>query len=136
MTDDEQSWEDGPFPAEEGTRRPPPPSDLTVDSHRLGECWVVAVRGEVDLYSYRKVEAALDTVRGTSGELVLDLREVEFLDSSGLRLIFEERERARSGGYRFLVVRGPEGVQRLFDIAGLSSEKSLFVDSPAEICGP
>jgi anti-anti-sigma factor len=97
---------------------------------------VVSAQGEIDLATFREVEVALDAVRGTTSELVLDLRKVEFLDTSGLRLIFKEQAFARSGGYRFVVVRGPEGVQRLFEIAGLAGEEALFVDSPAEICGP
>jgi anti-anti-sigma factor len=120
-----------------GKLRTGPTADVvTVGTRRAGDCWVVSARGEVDLGSFREVEAALNAVRGTSSELVLDLREVEFLDTSGLRLILMEQERARSGGYRFVVVRGPDKVQRLFELAGLTPQRGLFVDSPAEVCGP
>ncbi len=95
---------------------------------------VVSAHGEIDIATAGKVEAALDGARGV-GVLVLDLRGVEFIDTSGLRLIVSERRRADAGGYRFAIVRGPSNVQRLLEIAGFPHEDSLFVHDPAELTG-
>ena len=52
----------------------------------------IAVRGEIDLDAVPVLEPALDAViRDTAGAFVLDLCELEFLDSSGLRLILRAR---------------------------------------------
>ena len=50
--------------------------------------------------------------------LVLDLRAVGFMDTSGLRLVISQQRRAEAGGYRFVVVPGSAKIQRLFEIAG------------------
>jgi anti-anti-sigma factor len=82
-----------------------------------------------------KATAALDTARAGARTLTLDLREVGFMDTSGLRLVIEEQRRAARGDYRFVVVRGSSRVQRLFEIAGLAGDDELFVDAPPETAG-
>jgi anti-anti-sigma factor len=101
-----------------------------MELRRVGDAAVVSARGDIDLSTLAKAMTALDEARGGAGLLVLDLREVGFMDTSGLRLVIEEQRRAASGGYRFGVVRGPTRVQRLFEIAGLAGEEELFVDAP------
>jgi anti-sigma B factor antagonist len=79
---------------------------------------VVAPCGEIDLTTSDHVRAALASASGPLR--VLDLREVSFLDTSGLRIIIEYQRLAESDGHGFAVVAGPPAVQRLFDIAGLT----------------
>jgi anti-anti-sigma factor len=109
------------------------PTELRLNSHRTGDVSVVSVVGELDLSNAEQVAAELKAVRDGARVVMLDLRELRFIDTSGLRLVFEERERAGAGGYRFVVARGPGVVQRLFEVAGLSD--GLFVDSPDEVTG-
>lgn len=96
---------------------------------------MVAPRGDVDIASASAVQAALEARAGNDETLVLDLRAVEFLDTSGLRLVVEFSRRARDGGYRFAVVRGSERVHRIFQIAGIDDAEVDFVDDPAEVLG-
>ena len=105
-------------------------SHLILELGREGDAAVVSARGDIDLSTLAKVTAALDGARSGVHTLILDLREVGFMDTSGLRLVIEEQRRAAQGGYRFAVVRGPSRVQRLFEIAGLAGEDGLFVDAP------
>lgn len=107
---------------------------LRLDSRRVGDAFVVAAHGEIDLATWRAAQAALDGCREAAA-IVLDLRGVEYMDTSGLRLVFAERERAANGSYRFAVVPGPRRVRRLFEIAGLAPGDSLFVDDPADLAG-
>jgi anti-sigma B factor antagonist len=107
---------------------------LRVDARRVGDACVVAAHGEIDLATCRAAQAALDGCREAAA-LVLDLRGVEYMDTSGLRLVFAERERAADGNYRFAVVPGPRRVQRLFEIAGLPPDDRMFVNDPAELAG-
>jgi anti-anti-sigma factor len=104
-----------------------------MELRRAGEAAVVSARGDIDLSTLPQAVTALAEARATAGSLVLDLREVGFMDTSGLRLVIEEQQRAASGGYRFAVVRGPSRVQRLFEIAGLAGEEALFVDAPDQL---
>ena len=106
--------------------------ELRVEVARAGGASVVSPHGEVDLANAASVATALDRARGAS-TLILDLRGVDFIDTSGLRLIVEERQRAQAEGYGFAVVRGPHQVQRLLAIAGFPHDDNLFVSDPAEL---
>lgn len=95
----------------------------------------MCARGDIDLSTLDKAVAALDTARVGTATLFLDLRDVGFMDTSGLRLVIEEQQRAAAGSYRFAVVRGPHKVQRLFEIAGFAVDDELFVESPMPFPG-
>jgi anti-sigma B factor antagonist len=110
-------------------------SQLSLDVRRTGDSSVVRARGDIDLSTLAKATAALDTARQGAAAVLLDLSDVGFMDTSGLRLVIEEQLRAAAGGYRFAVVRGPRKVQRLFEIAGFVSDDELFVESPTPFAG-
>jgi anti-sigma B factor antagonist len=76
--------------------------------------------GELDLVSAGELEGAVSRLCSEElVELVLDLRELTFVDSTGLRAILTcwEFTKGRCG---FLLVPGPRAVQRLFEVTGLS----------------
>lgn len=66
---------------------------------QLGDAVVAEVKGEIDISNAQSVrQRLLDAVPNTAGALVLDLSEVGYLDSSGVRLIFELAARLRHRG--------------------------------------
>jgi anti-sigma B factor antagonist len=105
-----------------------------VQRSRRGEAVVVTPTGEIDLATVDALREEIVAARGEARRVVLDLRGVEFLDSTGLRLIVEAQRDAELEGWAFVVVRARESVQRLLDIAGLSSRLTL-VDDPAQAAG-
>lgn len=92
----------------------------------------VVMAGELDLVAAPDAERHLTEIetRGVS-ELVLDLRALEFLDSTGLRVVLAADSRARREGRRLTLVPGPEPVHRVFRIA-LLDRRLEFVSSPEE----
>jgi anti-sigma B factor antagonist len=110
-------------------------SHLRLDTRRIRTDAIVSVRGDVDLTTSDAVESALDAARVGATALVLDLREAGFMDTSGLRLVISEQQRARSDGYRFVVVPGSGRSQRLFEIAEFPGGHPLFADPPTEPVG-
>ena len=82
-----------------------------------------------------EAEAALDAVRGEADALSLDLRAVGFMDTSGLRLVISQQQRAEADGYHFAVVPGEGKVQRLFEMAGFPGADPLFADAPTGLAG-
>lgn len=81
----------------------------------------VVPRGEIDLATVARTESRLREVRDAGFErVVLDLREVTFLDSSGLRMILAWHDECRRDGAEFRVLRGPAAVQRVFEVTGVA----------------
>lgn len=96
----------------------------------------LAVRGELDVSGVEELERALAEVESAEPQvLILDLREVTFLDSSGLRSLLAADRRAKAAGRRLAFVRGPEPVQRVFEIA-LLDRRLTFVDAPESTVAP
>jgi anti-anti-sigma factor len=75
--------------------------------------------GDLDLASVPIVEEQLDAAREARRLVVLDLRQVDFLDSSGLRLILNTDSHARQNGFRFSVIQGDPEVRRVFELVGV-----------------
>src|SRR4051794_34275218 len=103
-------------------------SDFWVTRRRAGATVVVVAVGEIDLVTVDLVEEALDRARAEAQQVVLDLREVTFIDSAGIRLVVE----AARGPGEFAVVRGPGVVQRLFGLVGLDGRVTVLDAPPDE----
>jgi anti-sigma B factor antagonist len=109
--------------------RPPEPFRCDVEpSH--GKVHVIP-HGEIDLASVDSLESTLRELRDTGFDhLVIDLRHVTFMDSTGLRLMLTWDDEARREGRDFELVAGPPLVQKLFDITGVTS-RLRFVEPGA-----
>ena len=81
-----------------------------------------------------QLEAEFQRVGALEGvELaVVDLRELAFLDSSGLEAIVKFESRSRAAGGEGVLVRGPRAVERLFSVMQLD-KKLRIVDDPVEL---
>ncbi len=108
---------------------------LDVETRPRERLTQVVLRGELDLSTVEKVEEELRRVEGAEVEvLVLDLTDLSFLDSTGLRLMVTAHQRAQKEGRRLVIVRGPETVHRVFTITKLD-EKLEMVDDVTEVAG-
>ena len=104
------------------------PFDVRLERRDAGV--VVVASGEIDLWSAPEVKAALAGHGSRESAVVLDLRAVTFMDSSGLGLIVESNQRARKHGFRFAVaVGGASDVHRILEMSGLTKVLA-FVDDP------
>jgi anti-anti-sigma factor len=81
----------------------PAPAPFDVSVERTADGVVLRARGELDLSTAPTLEHALDSLDGAS-EALLEMSEVSFMDSSGLRLLIIAAERARDTGRRFSIV--------------------------------
>jgi anti-anti-sigma factor len=97
-------------------------------SNRDGSAWV-RLKGEFDLGAAADVEQRLSQVEHQHPEsVVLDLRELTFIDSTGLRTILGADARARREGRRLILVPGPPSVHRVFRIALLDQRLDFMED--------
>jgi anti-sigma B factor antagonist len=107
---------------------------LEFETIRNGTVAVITATGELDLSGATVLEAELERLAAEPelGAVVLDLRGLEFMDSSGLRLVVLADMRAREAGRRFALVKGPETVHRVFEITRMS-ERLDFVSGPEDV---
>jgi anti-anti-sigma factor len=95
---------------------------------------VIALRGELD---FAHAYAFDEELRGVEAQhpacIVVDLRELTFLDSSGLARLLAARRRARRAGHRLVLVRGPAAVQRLFALAAVDEAFEMVNDVPTPV---
>lgn len=91
---------------------------LDVRSRIVGDTHVVAPSGELDLATAHALGAALaDAERQGATRVLLDLRGLTFVDSSGIGVIVKLQRHFAAEGVRFAMVRGPDDVQRSFALA-------------------
>jgi anti-anti-sigma factor len=100
---------------------------LVISSHSDEKAAVIALAGELDLDgTARFQEAILDALAtGTIESLQLDLKELRFIDSSGLQAILRAKQSADQAGIDARVVAVSPTVERVIDMAGLSDVLAL-----------
>ncbi len=100
---------------------PAPHELLDVVTERGPSTVRVRVRGEVDLYTAPLLSAALaQSMVGDATTIVVDLGEVTFMASSGLRVLLDGLERAQRHRCELRLAGQTAAVRRLMDAAGLT----------------
>jgi|SRR5689334_15039704 len=92
--------------------------EVAVDRFRLS--------GELDMASAPTLEEALRPVVDACKRLTLDLEDVTFLDSSGIRALVQLAGRL-DGSAPLVLTNVPDGVRRLLDIVGLDTLPNIEV---------
>jgi anti-anti-sigma factor len=93
---------------------------LTVRSEREGVLHTIHVQGELDLATADELERELIRVEGTDAlSIILDLSDLQFIDSTGVRLLISAQARSRADAKRLALLRGPPSVQRVFELCGI-----------------
>lgn len=96
---------------------------------------VIGVSGELDLASSPTLEESLERVfESGTPVVILDLRELDFMDSTGLSLLIRAHQTAENAERRLVLVQGPPQVQRLLSLTGVG-ERLAVVDAPEDALG-
>jgi len=97
-----------------------PMTVLEISEAPAGLDWVIRPAGELDMATApqldQRILAAMRDRR--SGHVVVDLEEVEFMDSAGLRMLLTASAVARTNGNRLLLRRPARAVRRLLEVTG------------------
>ena len=92
---------------------------------------ILRLRGDLDLYSAPALDDALVDIEGEKWPtIVLDMRELNFIDSMALRLVMRTQARAEQDGRRVVLVRGPEFLDRVLELSGLASHLEIADEPP------
>ena len=97
-----------------------PAHEFRIEEHRRDGLVVLSCTGDLDLASADQLAGRLRTLSDEHEPVLLDLDELTFMDSSGLRVVLQAAETSREGTWRFAMTAGSEAVRRLFDAAGVT----------------
>jgi anti-sigma B factor antagonist len=110
-------------------------SHFQVDVRNSDDATVISVSGELDLASSPALEEELERVAQSNAQLVVvDLRNLEFMDSTGLSVLVRAHQRAEENGRRLGLVNGSQQVQRLLTLTGVADRLAL-TDVPEGLLG-
>lgn len=101
--------------------------ELAVSRQQVGDLPVVAVRGEVDVYSAPSLRENLTQLLDEGEKtIVVDMTEVAFLDSTGLGALIAARTATDKAGGALPIVCTQDRILKLFTITGLDGVFSIF----------
>jgi anti-anti-sigma factor len=108
-----------------------PPEHFRCESGSDGDRTWVRPIGELDLDTAPLLDEELSAARAHGADrLVLDLRALTFMDSTGLRLVIRWDTTARENGFGFAIVPGVDVVQRVFRLTGMDGHLPVTEPPP------
>ena len=107
-------------------RSVPAGCDLAVVCEHTSEHLILHVSGELDLATAPLLEDHLESAwAGDAPAVVLDLHELAFIDSTGVRLILRAQQRADAEERGFALRRLPDQARRVCDLVGLTGRVQM-----------
>ena len=107
------------MPAEAHPPRPQA-TPFAVEVHPERDVIRVVPAGELDLATAGLLEHQLHELRSAGFEhVVLDMRALTFIDSSGIRVVVAEHRFAETSEHEFSLISGPPAIQRALEVCGL-----------------
>jgi anti-sigma B factor antagonist len=95
--------------------------DLEVLTSEQGGWSVLSLRGEIDVYTAPRLRQTLiEVVEGGAANVLVDMTEVDFLDSSGLGVLVGGLKRVKARDGSLEIVATEEKILKIFEITGLS----------------
>ena len=109
-------------------RLPPhvPPWQSRAEEHELAALVSRIAKNAASVFPEPVGAAIRDASNGDAKQIVIDLRNVTFIDSSGLQALVLGHQLCQSRGYDLRIIRGPANVQRLFDLTGMTDVLPLY----------
>ncbi len=110
--------------------------DFDVETTERDGVNVLTLRGEIDVYTAPQLrQTIVDLVDGGVTKIVVDMRMVEFLDSTGLGVLVEGLRRIKSKDGDLSIVATQDKILKIFDITGLNRAFSLHASVEEAMAG-
>jgi anti-sigma B factor antagonist len=109
----------------------PPP--FAIEVHQQAGRTFLNLSGELDLATVGQLEEAIDTHLAASEDVVVDLRALSFMDSTGVRALVAGHAAAQNGGGSLLIVRPPRDseVDRVIEVSGIGPALGMVDEPPS-----
>jgi anti-sigma B factor antagonist len=111
--------------------------ELRVSSQSQGDRVVLALAGEIDLYTAPKLQGELTSALagGKTANIVVDMSAVEFCDSTGMNVLLAAHRLATERGGDLTLAAPRPSVRKILEVTGLESVFTIDAD-PAAVTGP
>lgn len=110
------------------------PCEFELRAERTAATASVTIQGELDIDTLPEFEQVVRSMRSPDmTRLVVDLRQVTFLDSMSVELLLRLHAELSETGAELLVVRGPRAVHRVFELTGLDGVLAIVDQPPARV---
>src|SRR5947207_15377221 len=94
-----------------------------------GQAKVIALEGEIDLHTSRRITTTLNAaVKAKPRNLVIDMGNVSYIDSSGLAVLIEAMQKVEKYGGKFALAGLQENVKPIFEVARLDQVFRIYQD--------
>jgi len=93
---------------------------LRIDVRREPDRVVIALEGELDMASAPLLQKAIESADLDDGMVVLDLHDLQFIDSTGLRVILAARKLCSERNQELAVTHSSQQVERLLSVTGVA----------------
>jgi anti-anti-sigma factor len=109
---------------------------MEITSEKIGAVFAIQLAGRLDAQTSKAVEEQLlSLIEGGERILVLDLSQLDYISSVGLRVFMLTAKRLKSVNGRMTMCALPPAVQQIFDIAGFSSMFRIFPTQAEAVAG-
>lgn len=98
---------------------------LQIGVRREADRVILVLDGELDMATVELLQQAMEGAEGAQ-MVVLDLEQLQFIDSTGLRSVLSALERCRDRGQEFAITQGSQQVQRLLGVTGVAKHLRII----------
>lgn len=105
------------------------PDQLQIEVRHETDRIILRLDGELDMASAPRLEEAIDASLDARAVIVLDLQQLQFIDSTGLHVILSAHTRSRERGQDLAITPGSQQVQRLLSVTGVCDHLRIIATS-------
>ena len=91
---------------------------------------MVSIRGEIDIYSIEKFREIIEEkIRTQAPEIILDCSELSYMDSTGMGVLIELRNKTKEMGQKIIMINPRPNIKKLLSLTGVDKIIEI-VDNP------
>ena len=107
---------------------------MNITSNKAGEINIIQIQGRLDTTNYSQLEHHLSSLTDKNEvHILLDLEKLEYISSSGLRILLMFLKKIKAANGRFMLCGMSEDIREIFEISGFINIFETFVDQNAAL---
>ena len=92
----------------------------------MEQATLISLKGEVDIYSIGKFRESIEErIKTQASEIILDCTELSYMDSTGMGVLIELRNKAKDMGQKIIMMNPRPNIKKLLNITGV--DKIIYI---------